>query len=106
MLRPRRDSTLVPPRKTSPRIPPEADGMRKLSTHRFGVGLTAAVLGRGKNSRMYKALVYDARLATAVSVGLEQHELASMFSIGGCGRLKTMAFSRSSMDSAYFSCRK
>ena len=48
---------------------------------RADLDLAAAVLGSGKNSRFYKALVYDAQVATSVSVGVEAHELASIFRI-------------------------
>jgi zinc protease len=48
---------------------------------RANLDLAAAVLGSGKNSRLFKALVYDAQLATSVSVGVEPHELASIFRI-------------------------
>ncbi len=48
---------------------------------RADLDLAAAVLGSGKNSRFYKALVYDAQVATNVSVGVEAHELASIFRI-------------------------
>ncbi len=48
---------------------------------RAQLDLAAAVLGSGKNSRMYKALVYDAQVATNVSVGVQAHELASIFRI-------------------------
>ena len=52
-------------------------------THRArtNLGLAASVLGRGKNSRLYQALVYKNQLAVSVSVGVEQHELASIFRI-------------------------
>ena len=43
--------------------------------------LAASVLGSGKNSRLFKELVYDRELATSVSAGIEPHELASTFSI-------------------------
>ncbi len=43
--------------------------------------LAASVLGSGKNSRLYKELVYDKELATDVSADIEPHELASTFSI-------------------------
>ncbi len=45
------------------------------------LGLAASVLGTGKNSRLYQALVYKSQLATNVSVSVEDHELASMFTI-------------------------
>jgi zinc protease len=43
--------------------------------------LAASVLGDGKNSRLYQALVYELQLAVEVSVDLEPFELASLFSI-------------------------
>ncbi|MDX1556725.1 MAG: pitrilysin family protein, partial [Xanthomonadales bacterium] len=43
--------------------------------------LAADVLGDGKNSRLYQALVLETGLAIDVSVDLEPHELASIFSI-------------------------
>ena len=43
--------------------------------------LAASVLASGKNSRLYKELIYDKELATAVSAGNEPHELASTFTI-------------------------
>ena len=43
--------------------------------------LAAAVLGNGKNSRLYQALVYQNQLAANVNVYVEDHELASMFTI-------------------------
>ena len=48
---------------------------------RAHLDLAATVLGSGKNSRLYKALVYDAQLASNVSVNVEAHELASIFRI-------------------------
>lgn len=43
--------------------------------------LAAAVLGSGKNSRLYKELVYDAQIATNVTASIQAHELASIFRI-------------------------
>jgi zinc protease len=43
--------------------------------------LAADVLGDGKNSRLYQALVYDQPLAVNVSVDLEAHALVSMFNV-------------------------
>ncbi|VAV97320.1 Zinc protease, partial [hydrothermal vent metagenome] len=43
--------------------------------------LAASVLGSGKNSRFYKELVYDREIATNVSVNVQAHALASIFSI-------------------------
>jgi zinc protease len=43
--------------------------------------LAAAALGSGKNSRLYKALVYDAQLASGVSVGFSELEIAGTFDI-------------------------
>jgi len=45
------------------------------------LSLAANVLGSGKNSRLYQELVYKQPLAVNVSVGVQQHELASMFEI-------------------------
>ena len=43
--------------------------------------LLAAILGSGKNSRLYKSLVYDKQIAQSVSVGLVSQELGSVFHI-------------------------
>ncbi|MBT8050665.1 MAG: insulinase family protein, partial [Gammaproteobacteria bacterium] len=43
--------------------------------------LAAAVLGSGKNSRMYQALVYNNQLAVNVSVGAQRQELATLFDV-------------------------
>ena len=43
--------------------------------------LAAQVLADGKTAPFYDDLVYDKRLATAVSVSVEPHQLASMFQI-------------------------
>lgn len=43
--------------------------------------LAASVLGDGKNSRLYQALIYEQPLAVNVSVSLSPFELASLFSI-------------------------
>ena len=43
--------------------------------------LAASVLGSGKNSRLYQALVYNNQLANTVSVYVEEHELTSFFTI-------------------------
>ena len=43
--------------------------------------LTADVLGDGKNSRLYQALILDTQQAVDVTVELEPQELASMFTI-------------------------
>ncbi|WKD49573.1 M16 family metallopeptidase [Microbulbifer spongiae] len=45
------------------------------------IALAAAVLGDGKNSRLYKRLVYKDQIATDVSVPLYEFELSSMFQI-------------------------
>ncbi|MEW5251253.1 M16 family metallopeptidase [Microbulbifer sp. 2201CG32-9] len=45
------------------------------------VSLAAAVLGDGKNSRLYKRLVYTDQIATNVSISLYEFELAAIFSI-------------------------
>jgi len=43
--------------------------------------LVASVLGDGKTSRLYQALLYELQLAVDVSVELQPFELASLFSI-------------------------
>ena len=43
--------------------------------------LAAAVLGSGKNSRMYQALIYNKQLAVDVSVGAQRQELATLFDV-------------------------
>lgn len=43
--------------------------------------LVASILGSGKNSRLYQALIYDQQLAVDVSSSLQVQELASMFDI-------------------------
>jgi zinc protease len=43
--------------------------------------LIASILGSGKNSRLYQALIYDAQLAVNVSSSLQGQELVSMFDI-------------------------
>ena len=45
------------------------------------LSLAADVLGDGKNSRLYQALIYQEQLASNLSVSVESHELASMFSV-------------------------
>lgn len=43
--------------------------------------LAAMVLGQGKNSRLYKELVYDRQIANSVSASLGEFEQVSMFEI-------------------------
>ena len=43
--------------------------------------LVSSVLGSGKNSRLYQALIYETQLAVGVSSSLQGQELASMFDI-------------------------
>ncbi|MCZ6560393.1 MAG: insulinase family protein, partial [Gammaproteobacteria bacterium] len=43
--------------------------------------LAAAILGSGRNSRLYRELVYKRQIATAVSASYEAHMLASIFTI-------------------------
>lgn len=45
------------------------------------LSLAAEVLGSGKNSRLYKTLVYDKQLATSAYAYVEEHELSSVFEI-------------------------
>lgn len=48
---------------------------------RTTLDLAASVLGSGKNSRLYRKLVYTSLLATDVTAEVEEHELASIFRI-------------------------
>ena len=43
--------------------------------------LAASVLGGSKTSRLYQRLVYQDKLADSVNVGVDEHVLASMFSL-------------------------
>lgn len=43
--------------------------------------LAARILGRGKNSRLYKRLVYDEQIASSVLVYVDDREIASQFTI-------------------------
>jgi zinc protease len=45
------------------------------------LNLAASILGSGKNSRLYQALIYKNQLANTVSVYVEDHELTSIFTI-------------------------
>lgn len=45
------------------------------------LALTADILGGGKNSRLYQALVYQNQYAVSVSVSMQPFELSSMFEI-------------------------
>ena len=47
----------------------------------FVMDLAALVLGSGKNSRMFKRLVYQDQLATEVQVDNDQNEIAGQFSV-------------------------
>jgi len=52
------------------------------TTHdRALLDIAASVLGDGKNSRLYMALILETQQAVEVSVEVEPHQLASMFSI-------------------------
>jgi len=52
------------------------------STHEAAMmSLTASILGSGKNSRLYQALVYENPLAVTVDVSIDDNELASTFEI-------------------------
>ncbi|MGK2857320.1 MAG: M16 family metallopeptidase [Thermoanaerobaculia bacterium] len=48
--------------------------------------LASDVLGSGKTSRLYKRLVYDDQIATNVSVGIDQREIAGQFRIEATAR--------------------
>jgi len=43
--------------------------------------LAASILGDGKNSRLYQALVYEMQLAVEISASVQPFELASLFAI-------------------------
>jgi len=45
------------------------------------LNIADALLGSGKNSRLYQALVYKSQLAVSVNVSMQPFELASMFEI-------------------------
>jgi len=53
----------------------------RTSHERALLELAASVLGDGKNSRLYQALIYQSQLAVSLEVAIEAHELASIFSI-------------------------
>ncbi|MEE8528392.1 MAG: pitrilysin family protein [Gammaproteobacteria bacterium] len=53
----------------------------RATEERVRLDVAATILGSGKNSRLYKELVYDRQLATTVSAEVEPHELASIFRI-------------------------
>ncbi len=48
--------------------------------------LVSDVLARGRNSRLYKRLVYDEQLATEVSASLDPREIAGQFGIDATAR--------------------
>ncbi len=45
------------------------------------LGVAATILGTGKNSRLYKRLVYQDRIATGVGAGLGPFEIGSQFTV-------------------------
>ncbi|MES1157139.1 MAG: pitrilysin family protein [Alphaproteobacteria bacterium] len=45
------------------------------------LSLSAEILGSGKSSRLYRALVDDQKIATAVTASVEPHEIAGMFQV-------------------------
>jgi zinc protease len=51
----------------------------RTSRDRALLDLAAAIIGSGRNSRLYLDLVYERQLATRVSVGVSAFELASVF---------------------------
>jgi len=53
----------------------------RTSRERALLELAAYVLGDGKNSRLYQALIYQGQHAVSLDVSLEAHELASIFNI-------------------------
>ncbi len=66
---------------------PQARLTRAWNTPPFGdiedlqLKLAAAVLGQGKNSRLYKRLVYEEQLATSVSASQTGFEIAGIFEV-------------------------
>lgn len=48
--------------------------------------LAASVLSDGKSSRLYKRLVYDDQIATAVNASLDDREIAGLFTIDATAR--------------------
>ncbi len=48
--------------------------------------LVSDVLGAGKNSRLYKRLVYDDQIATNVTVAIDQREIAGQFRVEATAR--------------------
>lgn len=52
-----------------------------ITRERHELELAAGILGGGKNSRLYQSLVQDSQLATSIAVSIEEHQLASIFSI-------------------------
>ncbi len=53
----------------------------RITAERRELDLAASILGDGKNSRLYQALIYERQLAVSVNVDVEVHQLASLFSI-------------------------
>jgi len=51
------------------------------SRDRVLLGLAGQVLSSGKNSRLYKRLVYDDQIATSVAAYNDSHEIASLFTV-------------------------
>src|SRR5690606_30883826 len=56
-------------------VPPRSTRERAL------LDLAAAVLGQGRNSRLYVDLVYEQQVATQVNVGVTPFELSSVFDL-------------------------
>jgi zinc protease len=56
-------------------VPPRTSRDRAL------LDLAAATLGAGRNSRLYKELIYDRQVATSINVGVSPFELASVFDL-------------------------
>jgi zinc protease len=53
----------------------------RITQERALLDLAVAVLGDGKNSRLYETLVYNKQLASDVSASVEAHQLASQLAI-------------------------
>ncbi|HUJ60216.1 MAG TPA: pitrilysin family protein [Kofleriaceae bacterium] len=64
-----------------PRVYLEWRGPATFSADEAPLDMAAAILGDGKSSRLYKRLVYDEKIAQAVTVGNQDEQLAGTFEI-------------------------
>lgn len=66
---------------------PQSRITRTWNTAPFGdedaivLNVIASILGQGKNSRLYKRLVYDEKIATSISVNQQSFEISGIFEI-------------------------